>query len=225
MQPSPQRLNPQFNSVNVYSPALSEILDRHPLIVAPDTPVVEVLGYMSQAWGSHCQLTSDNYLSLNPATNPHAENSCVLVTKGLRLLGVFTERDVVRLTAEGKNLAQVAIAQVMSQSVHSLKQEEFGDVFGVISLLEQHQIRHLPVVDSLGNLVGVITPSTLRSVLQPANLLKLRTVDEVMNTSVVQAPPDASVLSLAQVMAAQRVSCVVITEDLASSDPIPVSAS
>ncbi|MBE9126487.1 MULTISPECIES: PAS domain S-box protein [unclassified Coleofasciculus] len=205
MQSLSQTPDRAASPLSIYSPALSDIVDRHPLTVAPDTAIANVLAQMSQAWGSHCQLGD----SVSVRT---IASSCVLVTEAGQLVGVFTERDVVRLTAQGGNLAGVTVRQVMSEPLHLLKSHEFRDIFTVLSSFKQYQIRHLPVVDDQGYLLGVITPSTLRSVLQPANLLKLRTVDEVMKTEVVCARADASVLSLAQLMAEQGVSCVVVCE-------------
>ncbi len=134
----------------------------------------------------------------------------MLVTEGLKPVGVFAARDAVRLAAQGKNLAGVAIAEVMSEPAHILQQGEFWDVFAIISLFEQKHICCLPVVDSLGNLVGVIEPSSLGCALPPASVQKLRSVGEVMDAGVAWAPADASLLSLAQLMAERDVSFAVI---------------
>ncbi|MGE5659272.1 MAG: PAS domain S-box protein [Actinomycetota bacterium] len=217
MQPVSQIQDIFYDPQLFYSPTLSELLDRHPLTVAPDTPVVEVLAMMSQAWSSLSPVNNES-LSLEPEYNSQSRSSCVLVTVKSELVGVFTERDVVRLTASGSNLAGVVIAAVMSQPVHVLKVNEFRDIFTVLSLLKQHQIRHLPAIDEGGKLVGLIAPYTLRSVLTPANLLKLRTVSEVMNPEVIYAFREDSALSLAQLMAKRNVSCVVVVEEISCQD-------
>lgn len=205
-----------FGNFAMYSLALSDIIEYHPLTVSPDTPVLDVLALMSSVWGSYCQVnqvTNEN-LSCNPTPDTPTIQSCALITEGSKLIGVFTERDVVRLIAEGEKLVGVSVGQIISKQVYALKQNEFRDVFTVISLLEKYQIRHLPVVDDVGNLVGVITPTSVRSVLQAANLLMMRTVDEVMNTTVIHAFADTSVLGLAQLMAENHVSCVVICDSI-----------
>jgi diguanylate cyclase (GGDEF)-like protein/PAS domain S-box-containing protein len=94
-------------------------------------------------------------------------------------------------------------------------------------MLRQQKIRHLPILDNTGQLLGVITPESIRqAMLQPANILKMRSVKEVMTSQVIQAPVTASVISLAEMMAKHRVSCVVITEKttslINSQFPIPV---
>ncbi|MFP4103537.1 PAS domain S-box protein [Coleofasciculus sp.] len=195
-----------------HSPQLNDILDRTPVTVMLDTPVVEVLARMSQVQGCFC--SQDGEKTPEPPENPllSPSTSCVLVTHKTKLVGIFTERDVVRLTAQGRNLAGVSIRQVMSPPDYRLKSSEFRDVFSILGILKQYQIRHLPVVDDQEQLLGLITLSTLRSVIEPSHLLKLRTVDEVMNTTVIQATVDTSVLKLAQLMARHRVSCVVICQ-------------
>jgi PAS domain S-box-containing protein len=203
MASSPPRLNRQFDSLPVGFPTLSDITDRHPLTVAPATPVAEVLARMSGVWG-------DGDLSGNPTPDTQLFRNFVLVTEGLKPVGVFAARDAVRLAAVGKNIAGLAIAEVMSEPAHILQQEDFWDVFAVISLFEQKQICCLPVVDNLGNLVGAIDPFSLGCAPPPANLLKLRTVEEVMDAGFACAPADADLLSLAQLMAERDVSFVVI---------------
>lgn len=84
--------------------------------------------------------------------------------------------------------------------------------------MRQHQIRHLPIVDEQEKLLGIVTHNSLRQALQPANLLKLRLVREVMLTQVIHAPHNASVLDLAQQMSQHRVSCIVIVEAQAAGD-------
>ncbi len=118
-------------------------------------------------------------------------------------------------------LEGVSIAEVMVHPVQTLFQSNLQDIFAVLFLFRRYRIRHLPIVDEAEKLVGVVSPETLRQVLKPANLLKMRRVAEVMSTDVVQARPEASVLSLARQMAEHRVSCVVIV-DHAGETPQPI---
>lgn len=215
----------QRNNPPIYLPDLGEVIDRYPLIVTSETPLLDVIALMGQLRSS-CPLGE-----LNPAagvgTIPaspllgEARASCVLVIEakgsgsglGSPIQGIFTERDIVTLIASGQNLKQLTIAEVMTQPVIALTESEVQDVFTVLILLRQHRIRHLPILDDGGNLLGVVTPESIRqAMLQPANLLKMRRVEEVMTEDVIQAPATASVMSLARVMTENRVSCVVIVE-------------
>lgn len=191
-----------------------DAIDPNPLIVAPDTPLVEVIGLMSQSPFSRCELGG-------AAPDSSVRSSCVLVMQNQELQGIFTERDIVRLAAENRSLEECTIADVMIHPVKTLSQDSLQDVFAVLFLFRRYRIRHLPIVDESNRLVGIISSETLRQVLKPANLLKLRRVAEVMTVDVVQADPEASVLSLAQQMAEHRVSCVVIV-DHTGENPQPV---
>lgn len=211
----------QFNNALICAPDLEEAIDRQPLTVAPDTPLVSAIALMSQVRGSSCLLDSLNSTSDSPPVN-EARSSCVLVMQGSQLLGIFTERNIVRLIASGMNFEQTMIAEVMSHPVITLKLADFQEIFAALFLFRRYQIRHLVIVDEPGQLVGVVSPESIRQVLRPANLLKLRRVSEVMTKQVIHAPMTAPVLSLASLMAEHQVSCVVITEEDAERGLSPV---
>ncbi|MFP5269426.1 PAS domain-containing protein [Coleofasciculus sp.] len=169
-------------------------IDRYPLTATPDISVNEALARMSQTHSS-CLLVLGN----------HQPNSPVV--------GIFTERDTVRLIASGEDLRTMSVASMMTTSVITITETEAQDIVTVINRLRQYRIRHLPVVGERGNLVGLITPQTIRDVLQPVDLLNYKKVSEVMSTPVIHALGTASILELAQLMTSQRVSCVVIVEE------------
>jgi PAS domain S-box-containing protein len=202
-------------------PALKYIINRSPLVVTRDTSVTDTIALMSQALGSNCDLPNLQTSELN--NFDLGQNSCVLVVDGSRLLGIFTERDIVKLTAFGTGFSTIKIGEVMTQEVITLRLSDNNNALTALSLLRQHKIRHLPVVDDDGKLLGIITPNCIRQVLQLMNLLRMRQVKEVMTTCVVHAWTNASLLSLARLMAEHRVSCVVIVEPgLETTDYYPV---
>jgi len=82
----------------------------------------------------------------------------------------------------------------------TLPQQSAQDIFAALFLFRRYRIRHLPIVDDQGQLVGVISHESIRQILRPANLLRFRRVSDVMTTQVVQAPLTATVLQLAQLM-------------------------
>jgi CBS domain-containing protein len=80
--------------------------------------------------------------------------SIVIVDDVGRPIGIFTERDLLRLVAQGASLDS-PVDSVMSRDLVVVK-----DVEGVVRaamLMSEHRIRHLPVVDDEGKLVGVIS--------------------------------------------------------------------
>ena len=173
-------------------------INRQVLKVLPDTSVADVIHKMSQG-----------------ATNLRA--SCAIVIDDhASVIGIFTERDIVGLTASqlptSPSLAEMPVSSVMTSPVKTFNLEEFQDIFAVLFLFRRYRIRHLPIVDAAGQLVGVVTPASIRRILKPANLLKLRRVADIMTTDVVKAPANVPVIFLAQLMAQHRVSCVVIVD-------------
>jgi PAS domain S-box-containing protein len=193
-------------------PDLEDVLERSPLIVAPETSVIEAIALMSQVDGSHCDVAGAEQSSELCHIAP-GWNSCALVVKAGRLIGIFTERDVVRLTVSGLDLATVTVAEVMTAELIALRQSDAPTVLNALSLMRQQNIRHLPILTKDGQLVGLVTPYSIRQVLQPVYLLKLRRVSEVMATRVIHAHQSTSVFGLAQRMDDSSSSCVVLLED------------
>jgi PAS domain S-box-containing protein len=180
-----------------------------PLQVAPHTPLQEVLEQMSRVSGKGPE-PPEGESQTGGAEGGESKHSYVLVVEAGQLQGILTERDVVRLTAAGKSPSGQTIGEVMTRDLITLPLSQFHDAFVPLQLFQQHRIRHLPVVDDQGSVVGVITAERLRQLLQPADLLKLRRIADVMSAEVVTAPPEATVLQVAHQMVNHRVSCVVI---------------
>ncbi|NJM70131.1 MAG: CBS domain-containing protein [Scytonema sp. RU_4_4] len=187
-------------------------IDYKPLIVTPKTLLVDVITLMNQKRIHCCSLSSVDS-PLDALTAYQTGSSCVLVMQGTELLGIFTERDIVRLTADSVDFGKMTIAEVMTQPVVTLEQAVFKDVFAALFLFRRYRIRHLPIVGQKGELIGVVSHNSIRSILRPVHLLKFMRVADVMTTHVIRAPMTASVLTLAQVMEEFRISCVVITEE------------
>jgi len=220
----------QPNGLPLQPLALSPAIDSHFLTVAPDTPLLDVLTLMSRF--RSCTLPADNsnnnadeaYTQINNISCVDQEwqtvidvvdtaGGCVLVTQDARLLGVFTERDIVKLTAADIPLGNLKIGDVVAQPPISLKQSETHDIFTALGLFRQHRIRHLPILDEQARPIGIVTHDSIRRAMQAVNLLtRLRYVKDVMTTQVIHAPVTASVLHLAKLMTEHQVSCVVICQ-------------
>jgi PAS domain S-box-containing protein len=193
-------------------PDLEDVLERTPLTLSPETSVLEAIAQMSQLGGSHCDVAGAEQSSELCHIAP-GWNSCALVIEAGRLIGIFTERDVVRLTVAGLDLASVTVAEVMTTALVTLRQSDAPTVLTALSLMRQQNIRHLPIIADGGQLVGLVTPDSIRQVLQPVYLLKLRLVSEVMTPQVIHAHQSASVFELAQYMDNYSASCVVLLEN------------
>lgn len=194
-QPSTQVKQPWLSLA-----AVQASLERHPLIVTPQASLKEVVLLMSLGREGKAN-----------AARPQ-RSSYVLVQHQQKLVGILTERDIVKLSTTPTDFSQVSASEVMSTELYTLLETELQDILTPLTLLQTHHIRHLPVLNEMGGLIGVITTESLRKVLEPTMLLKLRHVSEVMTPTVVTAPPSDTIQQLAQRMAMHQMSCVVIAQ-------------
>jgi CBS domain-containing protein len=86
------------------------------------------------------------------------------VMSGARLLGIITERDLVRAIADGLNPQQAKADVIMSADPATVTGDE--EVAVVAVKMMRLGIRHLPVVDQQGKPVGLISARDLVSVLE-----------------------------------------------------------
>ncbi len=80
--------------------------------------------------------------------------SVLVVSEEGKLVGIFTERDVLRLVAEGKPLDR-PIGEYMSKKLITATLTD--SLSKVASIMVEKWIRHLPVIDERGKLVGIIS--------------------------------------------------------------------
>ncbi|BAZ53980.1 multi-sensor hybrid histidine kinase [Nostoc sp. NIES-4103] len=190
---------------------LESAIVRNPLIVSPDISVTAAIAQMS---GIRAMCSSSREADTEiAALHLEARSSCVLIVENNQLLGIFTERDVVRLSFQKRSLDNLAISEVMAHPVITLQQCAFTNLFLVVNLLHQYQIRHLPLLNEQNEIVGLLTHESLRQVSRPIDLLHLRLVADVMTSQVICAAPSVSMLTITQLMAEHRVSSVVLVEE------------
>src|SRR5439155_7773501 len=95
-----------------------------------------------------------------------------IIDRSNRLVGVITDRDIVcRVVAEGKNPAAYTVESCMSTPVVMVGADVVLD--DVISTMEQHQIRRVPVVDDGGCCAGIISQADIASVGPPNRAAEL----------------------------------------------------
>jgi diguanylate cyclase (GGDEF)-like protein len=173
----------------VHSEIVESAIQTQLLRLSPTTPLIMAITAMAEA-----------------------QTSCVVVVEQEQLVGIFTQRDIVRIVASDLVLAALTLADVMVREVVTLSLAEVHDIFTIAQRFSQYQIRHLPVVDAQNQVIGIITPQTVRHLLKPEHLLRAIRVGDVMTQTVIQGALEDSILTLAQQMAAHRVSCVVIVD-------------
>lgn len=79
----------------------------------------------------------------------------LLVMEGERLLGIITERDMVRMVRDVEDAAARFVHQAMTHDVYCCSEDVSVDE--VAELMRVRRIRHMPVVDAGKNIVGVVS--------------------------------------------------------------------
>ena len=114
------------------------IRDTKPIYTTPDKTILDAAKIMAE----------------------HNIGSVPVVQDDTKLVGIFTERDLVRHVARGTPLG-TKLSQVMTTR---LVVAYPGDPLPILAQkMLQHGIRHIPVIDKDGKLLGVIS---IRRVLQ-----------------------------------------------------------
>ena len=171
---------------------MTSAIDRHPLITTPDTLMPEAIALMSQI-----------------------RYGCILIVaarEGAKFpLGILTEQDVVHLIAAQTDLSDLPISSVMNRQLITVREEQAEDIMVLTHLLRKYKNRHFPVVSDRGNLIGLVTPQSIRNILKPVDLFRLKQVQEAISESVIHAAIETSLQEVIQLMSQQSSNCVVIT--------------
>ena len=78
----------------------------------------------------------------------------VAIDEDKKCIGIFTERDAIRLVAKNVQLDQ-PLEKVMTKNVVSVTED--SSINEVRRIICSHRIRHMPVVNQKGKLVGLLS--------------------------------------------------------------------
>ena len=107
-------------------------LARAPLEVSPTASVLDAIRTMTEG-----------------------QVGAIAVTQGRKVLGVFTERDLMRrVVYEGKDPERTPITEAMSSPAVTVSTTT--SVAEAATIMKSRHIRHLAVVDGRGDLVGMV---------------------------------------------------------------------
>jgi PAS domain S-box-containing protein len=110
-----------------------------PLVASPDTPLIEAIQLLNHT--------------------EHSEN-CVLIQAAGQLVGLLSERDVVRIVAQGRSPNNVTVSVAMTSPVLTISSEK-ATIQAALTSLEQHSTNYLVVVDQQEQPIGWVTPYRL----------------------------------------------------------------
>lgn len=119
--------------------AVQEIMTKNPICCTKDTPLEEASRMMLEH---------------------HCGEIPVVDFEGKRPIGVITDRDIVcRTLAHGINPIGRAVESSMSTNVKTI--QPGASIEECVKLMEQFQVRRLPVIDDQGNLCGIISQADI----------------------------------------------------------------
>ena len=112
------------------------------------------------------------------------------------------------------------VRDLMTERVYALQPHD--DLEALYDLMDTHHVRHVPIVDRDGDLVGLITHRDLaRSVLGAQEMLPLsmqqeilrrRNVREIMATEVETVEPDENLKTAAGLLLENKIGCLPVVE-------------
>jgi CBS domain-containing protein len=77
-----------------------------------------------------------------------------------KLEGIITDRDIVlKVVAEGRDPKTTKLADVMTTDLISCTVD--GDIEEMLDLMEDNQVRRIPLVDANGRLVGIVSQADI----------------------------------------------------------------
>jgi CBS domain-containing protein len=80
----------------------------------------------------------------------------VLVEDGERLVGILSERDIVaRVVVKGRDPDKTLVSEIMTSDVRTVS--EGASLLSALEVMHEGRFRHLPVVDSSGKVIGMLS--------------------------------------------------------------------
>lgn len=173
--------------VSMHKTKIRQMISRQAISVSPDVPVIDAVILMSRL-----------------------KISCLVVVDGKNPLGIFTERDLVRLASRGLAIGGCLMGEVMTSPVITIP--------GGLTLCEAYNllltngIRHHVIVDRAGRVEGVVSQSDLIEHLGVEYFVEMRRIEQIMTAGVVVVAEHQRVREALVLMAAGSVSCVVAAQ-------------
>ena len=91
------------------------------------------------------------------------QTGSLLVMEGEKLTGIVTERDVLRVIAEGNDPTSTSLRDVMTTGPVTISPDK--KLSDAATIMFDHWFRHLPVVDDAGQVCGIISLRDLLTLL------------------------------------------------------------
>jgi CBS domain-containing protein len=161
-----------------------------------------------------CAIMTDNVICAVPGETvlsavrrmSECRVSCVIVVDGDTVVGILTERDVLRgVAAGGRDPTKSKVAERMSSPVVSVTPD--SPVLEASAIMGSKGIKRLAVIDG-EQLLGLVTQTDITRGL--VSLWPYKEVADIMSMEVVTADASATVAEAAGLMSSRNISCVVV---------------
>lgn len=169
-------------------PRLHEILSRTPVAVPATTSLHDALALMK----------SEN-------------TTAIVVVEEKRPIGIFTERDVLRMMASGNRAENMSVGGMMTCPPITASPDL--DFFEAYHLCASRKIRHLIVVDHSGELYGLASESDFLRILGVDVTSSDQSIDQDMIRLPLLLPPDTPLLDALRGMNPESGSVAIATLD------------
>jgi CBS domain-containing protein len=163
-------------------------------------------------------VTPDDELDKATALMVAGKRGCLPVVEGTRLVGILSTTDVVGRFFVEAHFAGSTHAPTAGEAMKAAPVTVGPDdpVLEAVGRMVDHRIRHLPVVDDQGRLVGILSDRDLRTAIgDPLEALRRESaglesmpVSSVMTTDVVTVAPDVPLAEIARQFVDERVGAV-----------------
>ncbi len=126
---------------------IDKCIEPNPVTVAPNTLLKKAIALFAQ---------------------PEIDYILVVETK---LVGILTKGDVLRAISTEIEMETATVAKAMTQPVIARLRSQCQNIQSVWSLLQQHSIKHLPILNNEAELIGVVDYQKLIQSFQPTEKL------------------------------------------------------
>lgn len=160
----------------------------------------------SKVW----QVSVDQTAEATLALMRHKSVSSVLVTEGEMILGIITERDIVRAVHRGAEIKAMNCVDLMQSPVVTVTDDT--SCLDAYRLMTGRGIRHLAVTDAAGHILGITSEGDLMRDFGIEYFMNFKDIGSVMSTDVGRLEATATVAEAVALMIGKRQSCVVAVD-------------
>jgi diguanylate cyclase (GGDEF)-like protein/PAS domain S-box-containing protein len=176
-------------AITIHKTQIRQIVSRNVITVPPETSAAEAITIMARA-----------------------RISCIVVADKKKPVGIFTERDIVKVVNRQLAFTSLPIRDIMTSPVFTIPGSQ--KIFEAYSLMLTNRIRHHVVVDHGGKIIGVMSQSDLINHLGLEYFVELRKIEQIMSAEVLTVNKGVPVSEALARMAESGISCVVVAENL-----------